>query len=34
MMHAINVNKISKTYLVRKLTYADADEVVALCEKK
>ena len=33
MMPAINVNKISKTYRVRKLTYADADEVFALCEK-
>ena len=32
-MPAINVNKISKTYRVRKLTYADADEVFALCEK-
>lgn len=33
MMPAIKVNKISKTYRVRKLTYADADEVFALCEK-
>lgn len=32
-MPAINVNEISKTYRVRKLTYADVGEVFALCEK-
>ncbi len=29
----MNVEEMSKTYLVRKLTSADTDEVFALCEK-